>query len=321
MKTAVILFNLGGPDCPKAVRPFLYNLFSDPAIIHLPQPLRAFVAFLISSRREKTAQSIYAHLGGGSPILANTEAQARALELQLADLGEVKCFIVMRYWHPFCYETILAIEKFKPDQLVFLPLYPQFSATTTASSLKDFHETVRIRNSSLKDVKTKIIDRYPTEPGFIKALADNIRIAYDEALRHSAKPPRLLLSAHGLPEKIVQSGDPYPQQCEQTAQAVIDALKIPNLDAVLCYQSRVGPMKWIGPATDAEIDHAGQDQTPLVIAPIAFVSEHSETLVEIGIEYRHRAEQAGVPFFAVVPTVSTTPTFIAGLARLVRAVL
>jgi ferrochelatase len=314
VRTAVVLFNLGGPDSQKAVRPFLYNLFSDPAIIRLPFPLRQAVAWALSARREKTARHIYAQMGGGSPILANTVAQARALERALGDQGAVKCLVAMRYWHPFADEAIREIEAFKPDRLVLLPLYPQFSTTTTASSLNDFRKR-------WNGAKPEIICCYPDEPGFIAALAPPVRAVFDEVKERGGKPPRLLLSAHGLPEKIVQAGDPYPQQCRQTAEAVVKALNIPDLDWVLCYQSRVGPLKWIGPATDAEIDRAGRDGVSVVVAPVSFVSEHSETLVELGIECRRRAEKSGVPHFAVVPAVSTAPAFIGGLANLVRNAL
>jgi ferrochelatase len=314
MKIAVILFNLGGPDCPEAVKPFLFNLFNDKAIIGLPWPLRTLVAKLISSKREKIAKEIYAQIGGRSPILPNTEAQAQALEKELSDIGEVKCFIAMRYWKPFTDAALEQVKNFNPDLIVRLPLYPQYSITTTGSSLREYD---RVFGELVAPVKT--ITSYPTNDGFITALAGNIRAAYDNAIKSCGIPPRLLLSAHGLPEKIIKAGDPYADQCGETARAVVDRLGISGLDWQLCYQSRVGPLKWIGPATDAEIDSAGRDKVPLLIAPIAFVSEHSETLVEIEIEYRERAAAAGVPYFARVPAVGVAPEFIAGLAGLVRS--
>jgi ferrochelatase len=350
-KTAVILFNLGGPDNLKAVRPFLFNLFNDPAIIRLPQPLRFFIARLISGKRDKVAQDIYAKLGGGSPILPNTQAQADALEKVLNsppleggargggdqqetpspaktnDLAKAKpkfslplpqgkrnyrCFIAMRYWKPFVEETIHEVKKFAPDEIILLPLYPQFSTTTTASSLESWTKTAK---KSGLDIPTKSICCYPEQSGFIGALAKSILAAYEKTKVSGA--PRILFSAHSLPEKIVKAGDPYAWQCEQTVKALVQKLNIPNLDYVLCYQSRVGPLQWIGPATDAEILRAGKTKTPLVVVPIAFVSEHSETLVEIDMEYRHLAAQNGVPFYAYVPTVSTDAEFISGLAGLV----
>lgn len=312
-KTAVILFNLGGPDNQAAVRPFLFNLFNDPAIIRLPGFFRFLIAKLISGKREKTAQEIYQKMGGGSPILPNTQAQAKALEKILADKGFVRCFIAMRYWHPFVEETIQEVKKFIPNEIILLPLYPQFSTTTTASSFKSWQEAAQ---KSGLNVPTKILCCYPQQDGFIEALVKTTLAAYEKAKEFGE--PRILFSAHGLPEKIVKAGDPYQWQCEQTVKALVQKLNIPDLDYTLCFQSRVGPMKWIGPATDAEILRAGETKTPLVIVPIAFVSEHSETLVEIDMEYRHLAEKNGVPFYAYVPTVSTMPEFIAGLADLVR---
>lgn len=312
-KTAIVLFNLGGPDTLPAVKPFLFNLFSDPAIIRLPQPFRYLIARLISGKREKTAQDIYTQLGGGSPILPNTKAQAQALENQLTDIGYVRCFIAMRYWHPFVEETIQDVIKFAPDEIVLLPLYPQFSTTTTDSSLKSWS---KVAQKLGVNIPTKMVCCYPQEAGFIDALASSVLSAYEIAKTHGL--PRILFSAHGLPEKIVKGGDPYQWQCEQTLKALVQKLNIPNLDYAICYQSRVGPMKWIGPSTDQEILRAGATKTPLIVVPIAFVSEHSETLVEIDIEYRHLAIQNAVPYYAYVPTVSIDPKFISGLANLVR---
>jgi ferrochelatase len=315
-KTAIVLFNLGGPDSPEAVRPFLFNLFNDPAILRVPAFFRKILAVLIAKRRTKTAQEIYAQMGGRSPILENTQAQARALEQALGSEGEVKCFIAMRYWYPFVEGAVEAVRQFAPDQIVLLPLYPQFSTTTTASSLKSWQSAA----SKVKlNIPTKTICCYPEEPGFIRALADATRIAYENA--QTRGKPRILFSAHGLPEKIVKAGDPYPEQCARTVRAIVQALGIDGLDRVLCYQSRVGPLKWIGPSTDDEIRRAGRDKVPIVIVPIAFVSDHSETLVELDSEYRHIAERAGIPFYIRVPVAGIAPVFIEGLAGLVRCAL
>jgi ferrochelatase len=311
-KTAVILLNLGGPDGREAVRPFLFNLFNDPAIIRLPQPFRFLLANQLAAKRTKTLQAIYAKVGGRSPILQNTEAQARMLEAALAD-ASIKCFVAMRYWHPFAQETAAQVKKFAPDNVVLLPLYPQFSTTTTASSLKSWQQATR---QAGLNAPAKTICCYPTEPGFIRALARLTHKALGEA--QARGKPRLLFSAHGLPEKIVRAGDPYPWQCKQTAEALVRELNTPALDWVLCYQSRVGPLKWIGPSTEEEIHRAGADKVSVVVVPIAFVSEHSETLVEIDMDYRAMAVRAGVPFFTYTGTVSTAPDFIAGLAALVR---
>jgi ferrochelatase len=315
-KIAVILFNLGGPDHPAAIRPFLFNLFSDPAIIRLPQPLRFLVARLISGKREKIAQKIYGKIGGRSPILKNTQAQAKALQQKLAGQGNVQCFIAMRYWHPFAEETMTEVKRFAPDQIILLPLYPQFSTTTTASSLESWHCVARKAGLAAPE---KFLCCYPEESGFIRALAQLTKTAYEKAQAYGK--PRVLFSAHGLPEKIVRAGDPYAWQCMRTAKAVAGELGIDELDWILCYQSRVGPLKWIGPSTDEEIRRAGRDKVPIVVVPIAFVSEHSETLVEIDMEYRHRAEQCGVPFFTYTGAVGTAPEFIDGLAILVRKAL
>ncbi|NNG02814.1 MAG: ferrochelatase [Inquilinus sp.] len=315
-RIAVVLFNLGGPDGPDSVRPFLFNLFNDESIIRVPRPFRYLLARLISRRRAVEAGKIYAELGGGSPILPNTEAQAAALTAALGDLGQVRVFIAMRYWHPMSDAAARAVKAFGPDEVVLLPLYPQFSTTTTGSSLRVWHEAAK---SAGLAAPTRTVCCYPGEDGFVDAYAEGIRAALAAASAHGR--PRLLLSSHGLPETVVKDGDPYQWQCEQTALAIVERLGIDGLDWLNTYQSRVGPMKWIGPATEDEIRRAGADRVPLVVAPIAFVSEHSETLVELDIEYRELAAEAGVPFYGRVPTVSVAPRFIAGLAAMVRLAL
>jgi ferrochelatase len=311
MRTAVVLFNLGGPDSLAAVRPFLTNLFNDPAIIRLPQPLRWLVAQLIARQRAPLAREIYRHLGGASPILANTEAQARALE---AELGEgFRVFIAMRYWRPLSSETAAAVKAWAPDRVVLVPLYPQFSTTTTASSVADWRRaTARLGLVA----PARLLCCYPDDRGFIGTIAGMLARALDEM--PSNKPVRILLSAHGLPERIVAAGDPYRWQVERTVAAVLAALGQPGLDAVLCFQSRVGPLAWIKPAIDDEIRRAGAERRPLIVVPIAFVSEHSETLVELDRDYGRLAEASGVPSYRRLPTVGANPLFIAGLAGEVR---
>lgn len=316
MRKAVILFNLGGPDRPDAIRPFLFNLFSDPAILRVPYPIRMALAYFLARRRAGPAAAIYEQLGGKSPLLENTQAQARALETALADGGETRVFIAMRYWHPMSEEVAQAVKQFDPDQIILLPLYPQWSTTTTASSIGVWNSAAR---SAGLNKPTRILCCYPTEPGFVTAIADLVRAGIAEAAAHGR--PRILFSAHGLPKKIVEAGDPYQWQCERTAAAIVESLGIADLDWINCYQSRVGPLEWIGPSTDSEIERAGRDGVPVVIVPIAFVSEHSETLVEIEIEYRHLARERGVPYFVRVPTVGTAPAFIDGLANLVRKIV
>jgi ferrochelatase len=316
MRIAIALFNLGGPDGPSAVEPFLFNLFNDPAIIRLPWPARPLLARFISRRRAPKAKDIYANIGGGSPLLPNTEAQARALETALADLGAVRAFPVMRYWHPMAPAVAREIADWAPDRLVLLPLYPQFSTTTTASSLSVW---TREAKRNRLEATTATVCCYPAESGFIAALADLTRKGVEAARPHGR--PRILFSAHGLPEKVIKAGDPYQWQVERTAAAVMQRLGDVGADPVVCYQSRVGPQKWIGPPTEEEIDRAGADKAPVVVVPLAFVSEHSETLVELDIEYAELAHEVGVPHYVRVPTVSTHPDFITGLAALVRGAL
>ena len=315
-RISVVLFNLGGPDRPEAVRPFLFNLFNDKSIIRVPNPFRMILASLISRRRAPEAGKIYEELGGGSPLLPNTVAQAEALQERLADLGQVQVVIAMRYWHPMSFEAMEQVQGFDPDEVVLLPLYPQFSTTTTASSLRVWGEAARALGF---ERPTRTMCCYPVEEGLVAGYADGVRREYEKAKAHGA--PRILFSSHGLPESVVKDGDPYQWQCEQTAAAIVDALSLDGLDWVSCYQSRVGPLKWIGPSTDDEIKRAGRDGVPVVVAPIAFVSEHSETLVELDIEYRELAEEEKVPYYGRVPTVGTNAAFMDGLARLVRQVV
>ncbi|MAZ03445.1 MAG: ferrochelatase [Sneathiella sp.] len=313
-KKAVVLFNLGGPDTSDAVEPFLFNLFNDPAIIRLPTPFRWLVAKLISRRRAPVAQEIYSFIGGSSPILEQTRAQADALEASLATAGsdDYKLFISMRYWHPFSDETAQAVRDWAPDEVILLPLYPQFSSTTTASSFTDWQ---RAAKKAGLDVPTARLCCYPMEEGFIAAYADLISSKMKEI--PDGQPLRLLFSAHGLPQKIVDQGDPYQFQVEETAKRVAAKLNRPDLDWKVCYQSRVGPMKWLEPSTETEIHRAGEENINLVIVPIAFVSEHSETLVELDIEYEKLAREKGVAGYYRVDTVGVHADFIAGLAAMV----
>lgn len=318
MKVAVVLYNLGGPDKPEDIRPFLFNLFNDPLIIGAPGPLRWLIAKLISTRRAPVAGKIYEHLGGRSPLLENTKAQAEALDSALAAFGgnEYRTFVAMRYWHPMAAAVARDVKAYAPDQIVLLPLYPQFSTTTVGSFLRVWQQSAR---SAGLQCPTNSICCYPTEPGFVSAIAASVRSALQNASPDAGV--RVLFSAHGLPKKIVDGGDPYQWQVEQTAKAVVDALAIEGLDWLNCYQSRVGPLEWIGPATEDEIRRAGAEGVAVIIVPLAFVSEHSETLVELDIEYRHIGDAAGVAGYHRVPTVSIAEPFIAGLARLVSVAL
>jgi ferrochelatase len=312
VRRAVVLMNLGGPDSLGAVRPFLFNLFSDPAIIRLPALFRLPLAWLIAMRRAVVARDIYTQLGGSSPLLANTQAQAQALEAELG--GGYRCFVAMRYWHPLTAATVGAVKTWRPSEIILLPLYPQFSTTTTGSSLEAWRdEAVR---QQLGD-KTRAIRSYPVARGFVAALVALVGEALDAAALEGTAV-RLLFSAHGLPLKIVAAGDPYPSEVECTAVAVVEALARPGLDWRICFQSRVGPLAWLGPSIEEELQRAGRDGVGVVVAPISFVSEHSETLVELDRDYRRLAKASGVPAYRRVATVGTDQRFIAALAELVR---
>lgn len=311
-KIAVVLFNLGGPDGPESVRPFLRNLFRDPAIISAPGLLREFLAWLISTTRTKEATANYAKMGGGSPIVPETQKQADALTQMLASHlpdDEVQVFMAMRYWHPFVHEAVEAVRAFAPDETVLLPLYPQFSTTTTASSLKAWRDA--------GGPEGRIVCCYPAEPRFLDAHADLIREAWIEAGRPDNT--RVLCSAHGLPEITVERGDPYQWQVERTVAEV--AKRLPELpDIEICYQSRVGPLKWIGPPTDEAIRKACEEDKHIILTPIAFVSEHIETLVELDEEYAEVAEEFGAKGYVRVPALGAVDGYIEALASLtVRA--
>ncbi|HEX7775728.1 MAG TPA: ferrochelatase [Parvibaculum sp.] len=319
-RLAIVLFNLGGPDSPDAVEPFLFNLFNDPAIIRLPKPLRWLIAKIVSRRRAPVASHIYSQIGGRSPILPLTEAQARALETAVTDMAngesEVRAFIAMRYWKPFADETARAVKSWAPHEIVLLPLYPQYSTTTTASSLKDWD---RAAKAAGLHTRSGTVCCYPVEEGFVAAHVALLRAAI--AQFPTRDEFRILFSAHGLPKRIVEAGDPYQTQVEATCAAVMAAVGGGPFDWATSFQSRVGPLEWIGPATDKEIERAGHEGKSLIVVPVAFVSEHSETLVELDIEYAKLAGEAGVPRYVRVPALGTRPEFIEGLARLVAGAL
>lgn len=313
-RLAVVLMNLGGPDTLEAVRPFLRNLFSDPAIIRLPWFLRIPLAEGISRLRNNKAKRAYQQMGGASPLLPNTQAQCRSLceilRNQLPD-QEVNVFIAMRYWHPLTAETVAKVKAFCPDEIVLLPLYPQFSTATSGSSLAEWYKQARKQGLN---AKTHEIRDYPENPFFIEAHVDLLKPWIEQAALYGK--PRVLFSAHGLPQKLIDAGDPYEGQIHQTAQAILKKLD-PSVESVVCYQSRVGPLKWLGPSTEEELKRAGQDKVPVIVAPIAFVSEHVETLVELDEDYCRFAKEVGVPFYGRVPTLSNHPAFINALAELV----
>jgi ferrochelatase len=314
-KVAIVLFNLGGPDRPEAIAPFLLNLFSDPAILRVPFFVRPFLARTITRARIAPATANYALLGGKSPLLGLTRDQAVALEAALPEV-KAKCFIAMRYWHPFSLETARAVKEWGPDEVVLLPLYPQYSTTTTGSSLTAWQQAAA-RVGLAAD--TTSLCCYPIDPAFAAATAALVKTGYDRARAalEPSVPLRVLFSAHGLPEVIVKAGDPYQWQVEQTVAAVMAAWG-ERVDYTICYQSRATPQKWIDPSTDEEIHRAAKDQTAVLVVPIAFVSEHTETLVELDVEYRDLATKLGVPGYFRVPTQNADVGFIASLAGLVR---
>jgi ferrochelatase len=309
-RLAVVLFNLGGPDRPEAVRPFLFNLFADPAIIQLPAVARLPLAAAIAGGRAKLARANYARIGGASPLLPETLAQAHALEAELrgqaGDRFETKVFVAMRYWDPRADETARAVAAFAPHDIVLLPLYPQYSTTTTGSSVKDWLKAYRGPGRS------RTVCCYPTAAGLVEAHADAIRSLWET----SGKPSniRVLFSAHGLPMQVVEGGDPYQAQVEATAAAI--AAQLPELpDWRVCYQSRVGRLKWLEPSTEDEIRRAGAEGKGVIVAPIAFVSEHVETLVELDHDYARVAAQAGCAPYLRAPTPGARASFIESLAK------
>jgi protoporphyrin/coproporphyrin ferrochelatase len=320
-RVAVVLFNLGGPDAPESVRPFLENLFTDPAILRVPGFIRPWLGRLIAARRTRAATENYAILGGGSPLRELTEAQGRALEALLnAEAGkgaEYRCFVAMRYWHPFSDAAALAVRDWGAAEVLLLPLYPQFSTTTTGSSITAW--AAAAAGVGL-DLPTTTLCCWHSDAGFATATAALVRAAHDRARAALPEgvPLRLLFSAHGLPERIVKSGDPYQWQVERSVAAVVERLGIEGLDHAVCYQSRVTPQKWLGPSTEAELERAARDRVAVLVCPIAFVSDHSETLVELDVEYREAAHRLGVPGYFRVPAQNSDPGFIAALAGLVH---
>ena len=312
MKKAVILFNLGGPDKLESVEPFLCNLFNDPAILNLPGIIRYPLAKFIANRRAPVAKKIYEELGGSSPILKLTIDQSEELEKKLNQnnsLDEYKCFIVMRCWHPRAKKVVNEVRSFNPEEIILLPLYPQFSASTSASSIKEWEDICKINNYK---IKTSTICCYPTDENFIKAHVVEINKKINGINNY-----KLIFSAHGLPEKNIKKGDPYQWQVEQTVNEIVKYLNIQNLDWILSYQSRVGPLKWIGPSTDNVIIKNSKLGKQLIIVPVAFVSEHSETLVELDIEYKKLALDNGCIKYIRVPALGVNDTFIESLSNLI----
>ena len=313
-RTAVVLLNLGGPDSLATVQPFLYNLFSDPDIFKFPLGFitQKWFARFVSKRRTPAARSAYAAIGGRSPLLENTRRQAEALQAALRPNGSHHVFICMRYWHPMSPEVVGRLKEARYENVVLLPLYPQYSLTTTGSSYNDF-----MRECARQDYHpvVSLIRHWYEQEDYQRAIVESIQV---EAAKLPDSDPahiELLFSAHGLPQKIVDRGDPYQKQIEATYEALRARLGWPL--TTLCYQSRVGPLKWLQPYTDQVIRakaKAGAKQ--ILIYPIAFVSDHSETLYELGMEYRKLAHESGIAEYRVVPALNEHPLLIRALAHL-----
>jgi ferrochelatase len=316
-RVGVLLLNLGGPDRLEDVRPFLYNLFSDPEIIRLPVPwLQGPLAWLISTSRAKKSQANYQQIGGGSPLRRITEEQAEALQKELQQHGQdTQVYVGMRYWHPFTEEAVAQIKHDGIDRLVVLPLYPHFSISTSGSSFRLLEDLWK-KDPALQQIKYTVIPSWYDSPGYLEAMADLIAQQLDQ-LPHPDQA-HIFFSAHGVPVSYVEEvGDPYQREIEACARLIMQRLGRPN-DYTLAYQSRVGPVEWLKPYTeDAIKDLAKKGVQDLVVVPLSFVSEHIETLQEIDMEYREVAEEAGIERFTRVPALNTHPVFINDLANLV----
>ncbi|MEB3312421.1 MAG: ferrochelatase [Snowella sp.] len=316
-RVGVLLLNLGGPEKLEDVRPFLFNLFSDPEIIRLPFPwLQKPLAWMISTLRAKKSQANYEQIGGGSPLLKITEAQAEALEQRLTELDQKPViYIGMRYWHPFTEEAIEQIKRDRIQRLVILPLYPHFSISTSGSSFRILEEMWK-QDPILRQVDYTLIPSWYDDPLYLQAMAD--LIAQELTKFSNPDAAHIFFSAHGVPQSYVdEAGDPYQAEIEACTRLIMKTLNRPN-PHTLAYQSRVGPVEWLKPYTEDALNELGeQGVKDLLVVPISFVSEHIETLQEIDIEYREIAEEAGINNFQRVPALNTHPIFIDSLAHLV----
>lgn len=322
-RRAVILFNLGGPSSIDEVAKFLFNLFYDRAIINLPNPFRYILAHLITRLRKNTAQKIYYQLGGSSPILQNTLLQADALQKQLSSQhhthGDVnidhRVFVTMRYSEPYPLSIVEQIRDYDPQDIVLIPLYPQYSSTTTGSFLDFWYKSMLKAKLACHTVN---ITEYYQNSNFIKAHCALIKDTINNLKKqHGHVPYRLLFSAHGLPKSIIAKGDPYQQQVISTVASIVDSMHEQIPDYQICYQSKVGPKKWLEPSTEHAITHAAQHGIGVIVVPIAFVSEHSETLIELDVEYRELSSSLSIPFYIRVPTLNTNEYYIKCLEDMV----
>jgi ferrochelatase len=313
----VVLLQLGGPDSLDAVEPFLYNLFSDPDIIDLPLAFlfRRPLARLISRKRAPKVQEYYRLIGNRSPLLNLTTRQARAVQRQLSETVDVRVVTAMRYWHPMTGDAVSFLQKEGVRQVVLLPLYPQYSRSTTGSSVNEWNRVLARRE--IRDWDVRLVDSYCDHPLYVEAVVRQIQIALRRVPPSARGQVHLVFSAHGTPLSLVRSGDPYQEQVIRTTHAVVREGRF-DLPHVLCYQSKVGPQKWLAPSlTDTIHRLAGEGVSHVVVVPIAFVSDHSETLYEINIETRREAHAQGIAYFDIVPALNTNPWFMRCLAELV----
>ena len=313
----VVLLQLGGPDSPGAVEPFLYNLFCDPDIIDLPlafllrRPLAAFIA----RRRSAHVREIYARIGGRSPILKLTRRQAAALEGALRPDVDARVVIAMRYWHPMTAAAVDSLARAGVEDVVLLPLYPHYSKTTTGSSVREWERELARRSPAHFRVRT--VAGYAGHPLYVGAIVKNIGIALKRVPAGSRNAVHLVFSAHGTPVRLVRAGDPYQGEIVKTYEAVIRAGGF-GLPHHLCYQSKVGPQKWLEPSLDATIERLAHERVShVIVVPVAFVSDHSETLWEINIEAKREAKRLGIGYFDMTPALHTSPEFIGALRDLV----
>jgi len=313
--TAIVLFNLGGPDSLETVEPFLFNLFSDPDIFKFPLGFitQKWFARMISHRRAPHASVGYRAIGGKSPLLEFTNAQAEALRQALADEGNYEVFVCMRYWHPMADAVVTALKEKEIDNVILLPLYPQYSLTTTGSSYNDFQRACRRHGYQ---PKSTYIKQWYQKATYHQAIADAIQKEAKKLPATSPENIELLFSAHGLPQKIIDQGDPYEKHIRATFEAVSKILGWPH--TTLCYQSRVGPLTWLQPYTrNTIVEKAKQGAKQMLVYPIAFVSDHIETLYELGVEYAELASTNGVEAYRVVPALNNDPGLIETLKDLV----
>ena len=320
-RIGVLLLNLGGPEKLDDVRPFLYNLFSDPDIIRLPfRFLQKPLAWLISSRRHKKSGKYYEQIGGGSPLRRITDEQAQALEAELQKRGlPVRTYVAMRYWHPFTEEALEQVKHDGITHLVVLPLYPQFSVSTTGSSLNRLNELMRgSEGGALSSLQTSVICTWQDDPAYIRSLVESVKESLAKMPDQDPARTHLVFSAHSVPVRYIDEGDPYLLHTQETVRLVMQGIGLPYPHA-LSFQSKVGPVKWLEPSTDAMIRRLAADgATQLMLIPISFVSEHIETLYELDILYRNVAEEVGIRHYARVPALNCRPDFIAALANLVE---